>query len=109
MIEIPLYHKNNLCAKLFYMKEKDIEKYFVWAVSKMGGIAYKFKSPNQRGVTDRIVCLPSGIVWFVELKTENGKLSMLQKVHAHNLKTLQQNYACLWSTDHIDTWMKENQ
>ena len=80
MIEIPLYHKNNLCAKLFYMKEKD-----------------------------RIVCLPSGIVWFVELKTENGKLSMLQKVHAHNLKTLQQNYACLWSTDHIDTWMKENQ
>ena len=68
----------------------------------MGGIAYKFKSPNQRGVTDRIV-------WFVELKTENGKLSMLQKVHAHNLKTLQQNYACLWSTDHIDTWMKENQ
>lgn len=87
------------------MKEKDIEKYFVWAVHKMGGIAYKFKSPSQRGVTDRIVCLPGGVVWFVELKTESGKLSMLQKVHAHNLKTLQQNYACLWSIEHINTWM----
>jgi hypothetical protein len=72
----------------------------------LGGIAYKFKSPTQRGVTDRIACLPGGVVWFVELKTEGGKLSDLQKVHALNLKTLQQNYACLWSIEHIDTWMK---
>jgi hypothetical protein len=72
----------------------------------LGGIAYKFKSPTQRGVTDRIACLPGGVVWFVELKTEGGKLSDLQKIHALNLKTLQQNYACLWSIEHIDTWMK---
>jgi hypothetical protein len=91
------------------ISEKEIEKYFVWAVSKMGGVTYKFKSPTQRGVADRIACLPGGGVWFVELKTEGGKLSMLQKVHAHNLKTLQQNYACLWSIEHIDTWMKDNQ
>jgi hypothetical protein len=91
------------------ISEKEIEKYFVWAVSKMGGVTYKFKSPTQRGVADRIACLPGGSVWFVELKTEGGKLSMLQKVHAHNLKTLQQNYACLWSIEHIDTWMRDNQ
>jgi hypothetical protein len=42
----------------------------------------------------------------VELKTEGGKLSALQQIHAHNLKTLNQNYACLWSKEHIDTWMK---
>jgi hypothetical protein len=40
----------------------------------------------------------------VELKTEGGKLSALQQVHAHNLKSLQQNYACLWSKEHIDLW-----
>lgn len=88
------------------MREKDIEKYFVWAVHKMGGIAYKFKSPNQRGVTDRIACLPGGVVWFVELKTKEGKLSDLQKVHALNLRVLNQNYACLWSIEHVDEWMK---
>ena len=72
----------------------------------MGGIAYKFKSPSQRGVTDRIACLPGGVVWFVELKTKDGKLSDLQKVHALNLRVLNQNYACLWSIEHVDEWMK---
>jgi Holliday junction resolvase-like predicted endonuclease len=88
------------------MKEKDIEKYFCWAVQRMGGIAYKFKSPSQRGVTDRVVCLPGGVVWFVELKTKGGKLSALQIVHSINLKMLQQNYACLWTTEHVDEWVK---
>lgn len=91
------------------MSEKEVEKYFVWAVQKLGGITYKFKSPTQRGVTDRIACLPGGVTWFVELKTEGGKLSALQQVHAHNLKSLHQNYACLWSKEHVDTWMKNAQ
>jgi hypothetical protein len=91
------------------ISEKDIEKYFVWAVQNLGGVAYKFKSPTQRGVADRIACLPGGVAWFVELKTEGGKLSALQQIHARNLKQLNQNYACLWSIEHIDTWMKDNQ
>lgn len=87
------------------MSEKEVEKYFCWAVQRMGGITYKFRSPTQRGVTDRIACLPGGVTWFVELKAPNGTLSALQQVHAHNLKSLQQNYACLWSKEHIDTWV----
>lgn len=86
------------------MKESEIEKYFIWAVQRLGGITYKFRSPTQRGVTDRIACLPGGVTWFVELKAPNGKLSALQQVHAKNLQTLQQNYACLWSKEHVDTW-----
>jgi hypothetical protein len=53
--------------------------------------------------------LPGGVTWFVELKTEGGTLSALQQVHARNLKQLNQNYACLWSIEHVDTWMKDNQ
>jgi hypothetical protein len=48
------------------ISEKEIEKYFVWAVQNLGGVAYKFKSPTQRGVTDRIACLPGGVTWFVD-------------------------------------------
>ena len=88
------------------MKESEIEKYFIWAVQRLGGITYKFRSPTQRGVTDRIACLPGGVTWFVELKAPKGKLSALQQIHAHNLESLQQNYACLWSTEHVDMWMK---
>ena len=91
------------------ISEKEIEKYFVWAVQNLGGVAYKFKSPTQRGVADRIACLPGGVTWFVELKTDGGKLSALQQIHARNLKQLNQNYACLWSIEHIDTWIKDNQ
>jgi hypothetical protein len=28
------------------ISEKEIEKYFVWAVQNLGGVAYKFKSPQ---------------------------------------------------------------
>jgi hypothetical protein len=90
----------------YTMLEKEVEKHFIWAVQRLGGITYKFRSPTQRGVTDRIACLPGGVTWFVELKTEGGKLSALQQVHAHNLKSLHQNYACLWSKEHVDTWME---
>ena len=86
--------------------EKDIERYFVKSVQSLNGIAYKFNSLSNRGVSDRIVCLPNGETWFVELKKEGGKLSALQKLFAEDMHKLNQNYACLWSKEHIDTWMK---
>ena len=52
------------------MKESEIEKYFVWQVARLGGQAYKFKSANCRGVSDRVACMPDGSTWFVELKTK---------------------------------------
>lgn len=50
------------------MREKDIEKYFVRRVKEAGGKAYKFVSPGNNGVPDRMVCLPGGRAVFVELK-----------------------------------------
>ena len=56
------------------MRESEIENHLVWHVERMGGKAYKFRSPSQRGVSDRIVCLPDGQTWFVELKAPRGRL-----------------------------------
>lgn len=39
----------------------------------------KFVSPNNPGVPDRIVITPDGRVYFVELKTEYGRLAPIQK------------------------------
>lgn len=88
------------------MLEKEIEKYFVWAVERAGGRTYKFKSPTQRGVSDRIACLPDGSTWFVELKTKGGRLSELQKRFADDVIALRQNYVCLWTKEQIDGWIK---
>jgi hypothetical protein len=87
------------------MLERDIEKYFKWIVEVNGGKTYKFTSPTQRGVADRIACMANGETWFVELKTKGGKLSELQKLFAQDMKNLNQNYACLWTKGQIDEWL----
>lgn len=86
------------------MRESEIERYFVWTIQWLGGVTYKFKSPTQRGVADRIACMPNGETWFVELKTKGGRLAPLQKIFAADMQRLGQHYACLWSKDGVDEW-----
>ena len=86
------------------MTEKEIERYFVWAAERAGGKTYKFTSPTQRGVSDRVACMPDGTAWFVELKKPGGRLSKLQELFADEMMKLGQHYACLWSKEDIDAW-----
>jgi hypothetical protein len=88
------------------MKEKIVENHFVWAVERIGGKTYKFTSPGRKGVADRIACLPDGSTWFVELKTKGGRLSVLQKMFMSDMTLLNQRYACLWTTEQIDEFIK---
>lgn len=62
------------------LQEKDIEKYFVRRVRDAGGKAYKFVSPGNNGVPDRMVCLPGGRAVFVELKAP-GKSPRPMQIH----------------------------
>lgn len=55
------------------MREKDIEEYLRKQVKKIKGIAYKFESPGNIGVPDRLVLLPGGRVYFIELKAPRKK------------------------------------
>jgi Holliday junction resolvase-like predicted endonuclease len=89
------------------MLESDIESYLVKTVRSMGGEAYKFNSLSHRGVSDRIVCLPDGATWFIEVKTDRGKLSALQKIFAQDMKRMNQRYACLWNKEQVDRWAYE--
>ena len=85
--------------------EKNIEAHLVKRVKALGGVAYKFTSPAHRGVADRVVCLPVGQSWFVELKTEGGKLSPLQKVFAADMARMNQKYVCLWNKEQVDEFI----
>jgi len=90
-----------------YMLEKEIENYFVWTVEHAGGRTYKFKSPTQRGVSDRLACMPDGSTWFVELKRpKGGKLSPLQVIFRDDVLDLHQKYALLNTKEKIDEWVK---
>ncbi len=87
------------------MREAEIERYFVWAVERIGGKTWKFTSPGRRGVADRIACLPNGDTWFVELKTLSGKFSALQQIFAMDMIRLNQLYVCLSTIEEVDTFM----
>jgi len=88
------------------MRESEVENYLVWIVETEGGKAYKFKSPNQRGVADRVVCMPNGETWFIELKRpKGGRLAPLQAIFRDQVIALQQRYALLINKQEIDTWL----
>lgn len=87
------------------MLERDVERYLIKRVKALGGVAYKFTSPAHRGVADRVVCLPDGQTWFVELKTEGGRLSPLQKVFAVDMARMNQKYVCLWNKEQVDEFI----
>lgn len=71
--------------------EKEIEKRLTFNLKKEGCLVYKFISPNNAGVPDRIVIYPGGRVDFIELKTLSGRLSPLQARQIEKLKRIGAN------------------
>lgn len=61
------------------MKESAVEAKLVRMVRDRGGLCYKFVSPGNPGVPDRIVITPDGKTIYAELKTEVGRLAAIQK------------------------------
>ena len=72
------------------MNERRIEEILIREVTKIGGRTYKWVSPGNSGVPDRIVFFPDGRVFFVELKTESGRLSAQQKIQINRIQSLGQ-------------------
>lgn len=60
-------------------KEKNLERKLRTTVSRLGGMCLKFVSPGFTGVPDRIVLMPGGLIYFVELKSEGRRLSARQR------------------------------
>nr|DAY32315.1 MAG TPA: Nuclease [Caudoviricetes sp.] len=70
------------------MTEKDIEEYLRLGVKKLGGVAFKFTSPGNSGVPDRLIVMPGNRIYFVELKRPGGRTSPLQNRQISRLKDL---------------------
>lgn len=70
------------------MREKNIENYLRDRVKLFGGRTYKFVSPGNAGVPDRIVMFPGGKIAFVELKGTGRKTTDLQKLQQKRIAKL---------------------
>lgn len=73
------------------MLERELEKIFVSEMKKLDGYAYKFVSPGNDGVPDRIAIFPDGRLVFAELKADDGTLSALQIAQIRRLRSLNQD------------------
>jgi hypothetical protein len=81
--------------------ERHIEKALRTQVEKLGGKCFKWVSPSNNGVTDRI-CIVRGQVWFVELKKPRGsRTSALQVQFGEWLVGQGQNYAKIQNLEQV--------
>ena len=91
------------------MSEKQIEEKLRQAIKAMGGIAYKFISPGNIGVPDRVAIFPGGRVWFVELKTDTGRLTPNQERQIQRIKNAGCNACALYGIDEVTAFLAERQ
>lgn len=54
--------------------EKSIENVLRKAVEDEGGVCLKWTCPGHRGVPDRMILFPGGVIAFVELKRPGAKV-----------------------------------
>jgi hypothetical protein len=64
------------------VRERDVERALVDRVTTSGGLCIKLTASGVRGWPDRMVLMPGGRIWFVELKAP-GETARGQQVLRH--------------------------
>ncbi len=88
------------------VQERDIETYLRDQVKAVGGRAYKFISPGNRGVPDRLVLFPGGQVVFIELKASGKKSTPLQEKQQTIIRELGFQVLVIDSKTGVDEFIK---
>lgn len=89
------------------MNEARIEKRLVCEIEKISGKAYKFISPGMSGAPDRIVLLPGGRMYFVELKAPGELPRPLQVYRSKQLKKLGFEVRCIDTVEKVKEFIEE--
>ena len=82
--------------------EKLIEAKLGKAIKDMGGWSIKLLSTFIKGLPDRMCLLPTGIVFFVELKSTGKKPTIAQKIIHKKLRSLGFNVYVIDSLSMLD-------
>lgn len=83
--------------------EKAVEAYLVRRVRELGGVCLKFASSTTTGYPDRIVLLPDGVSFWVELKTTGCKPEPKQLARHRELRHLGQTVYVIDSREGVDS------
>ena len=99
-------------GKKIYVKtkipdERYIDCRMLQLTHERGGLFYKFISANAPGVPDRILITPSGAVWFIELKSESGRLAKIQRWQIDRIKQRGANARVIRGLDEAEKFIEE--
>lgn len=89
------------------MRESSIESKLVRMVRERGGLCFKFVSPGNPGVPDRIVITPAGRTVYVELKTEVGRLAAIQRWQHEELRKRGADVRTLKGLEQVKAFVEE--
>ena len=84
------------------MRESVVEREFVQAIRKAGGVAYKLTSQTANGLPDRLVLFPPAKTVFVELKAPGKMMRPLQRKRRCQLMKLGFPVLCIDRLSQID-------
>jgi hypothetical protein len=83
--------------------ESAIERELCERVAELGGLCIKMQAVGRRGFFDRVVILPRGRIWFVELKRpKGGRLSSHQIWYMSKFSEMDAPIAVVKSSKDID-------
>lgn len=85
--------------------EKTLEARLVREIEALGGMALKYTSQFHRGIPDRIVLLPPGVLTFVELKSTGQKPTKLQMHAMDKLSMLGFDCKVIDSTEGLNEYL----
>jgi hypothetical protein len=89
------------------MLESAIERHLRDKVKAMGGMCVKL-APTIAGLPDRMVLLPHGRIYFVELKRPtDGEVSAIQLKRHRDLSQRGFSVDVLWSKSEVDAWLAD--
>lgn len=88
------------------MRERDVEKHLVRCAKKRGGEVRKVKWINRHSAPDRVLFLPSGCLYWVELKAPGKKANPKQAREHARLWKLGHRVAVLDTIAKVDNFFK---
>ena len=88
-------------------RENEVETYLDDQVKLRGGATRKFVSPGHAGVADRLLFMPGGQLWIVEVKTWDGHESGPQSRERKRMLKLGFRAHIVYGKEDVDLLMEE--
>lgn len=102
----PVVGRRRVCRMTRAQLEASLEGYFRKKVRLVGGRTEKL-APTTKGMPDRLVLLPEGRLYLVELKIDSGRLSPAQVVWHSRAAELGTEVHVVTGRAGVDAWIRE--